>query len=134
MPNISIVIPVRNEEKNIENIVKKIDITLNDAHLSYEIIIVDDHSTDKTYSISKKLSKIYSVQYFQKKGTSGKGYSILEGADNAQSDIICMIDADLQYNPKHIPEMYNKLVKNDTVGVVIDERKIYKTSLMRKLG
>lgn len=134
MPNISIVIPVRNEEKNIENIVKKIDITLNDAHLSYEIIIVDDHSTDKTYSISKKLSKIYSVQYFQKKGTSGKGYSILEGADNAQSDIICMIDADLQYNPKHIPEMYNKLVKNDTVGVVIAERKIYKTSLMRKLG
>lgn len=134
MPKISIVIPVRNEEKNIENLVKKIDIRLNDAKLSYEIVIVDDNSTDKTARISKNLSKKYPVRYFLKKGIAGKGYSILEGAEHAQSDIICMIDADLQYNPKHIPEMYNRIIKNDKLGVVVAERKSYKAGLFRKLG
>ena len=134
MPKISIVIPVRNEEKNIERLVKKIDTNLINAHLSYEIIIVDDNSSDSTASISKGLSKVFPVRYFLKKGKAGKGYSILEGAEYSQSDIVCMIDADLQYNPKHIPEMYKKIVKDQKVGVVIAERKSYKAGLFRKLG
>ena len=81
MPKISIVIPVRNEEKNIERLVKKIDTNLINAHLSYEIIIVDDNSSDSTASISKGLSKVFPVRYFLKKGKAGKGYSILEGAE-----------------------------------------------------
>jgi len=134
MPKISIVIPVRNEEKNIGDLVKKINTRMNDAKLSYEIIIVDDHSNDATGAISKILSQSFPVRYFLKKGKAGKGYSILEGADYARSDIICMIDADLQYNPKHIPEMFRKLIKNDNVGVVIAERKTYKTNYLRKFG
>ena len=134
MPKISIIVPVRNEEKNITHLVKKIGTAMNSANISYEVIIVDDHSTDSTAAISKTLTKSFPVRYLQKKGTPGKGYSILEGAEHATSDILCMIDADLQYDPKHIPEMYTKMVEGENIGIVIADRKVHKGEFLRKLG
>ncbi len=73
MPKISIVVPVRNEEKNIKKLVETIDLRLNKAKLSYEVIVVDDHSSDKTALFSNQLSKKYPLRYVLKSGKPGKG-------------------------------------------------------------
>ncbi|MBP9720563.1 MAG: glycosyltransferase [Bacteroides sp.] len=134
MPKISIIIPVKNEEKNIEKLVTKVHSSISDSKISYEILFIDDHSTDKTTDVAKKLQKDYPIRLFTKQGKAGKGYSIIEGVSHAQSDLICMIDADLQYDPKHIPEMLSRIENSPEVGVVIAERRKYRGRARRRLA
>jgi len=134
MTKISIIVPVKNEEKNIVKLVTRIHESVTAKHISYELILIDDHSTDKTTNVAKELQKLYPIRLFTKQGASGKGFSIVEGVHHAQSDLICMIDADLQYDPHHIPEMLEKIDNNPKVGVVIAERKTYKGTLLRKIA
>lgn len=134
MIDLSIIVPVRNEEKNIQKLCKTIHQSMNRAGIGYEVIIVDDHSTDNTKHYATKLQKNYPVRFFSKVGKRGKGFSILEGASHAKASIICMIDADLQYSPDHIPAMLKLLQRNPDTGVVIAKRKRFKAGLIRRLG
>jgi len=134
MPKISIIVPVKNEEKNIEKLVTRVHSSISSAGIAYEILLIDDHSTDKTTDVAKKLQKNYPIRLFTKQGKAGKGYSIIEGVSHAQSELICMIDADLQYDPKHIPEMLSRIENNPEVGVVVAERKEYKGTFLRKMS
>lgn len=134
MPKISIIIPVKNEEKNIDKLVTRVHSSISGKNISYEILLIDDHSTDKTTDVAKKLQKNYPIRIFTKQGKPGKGYSIIEGVSHAQSELICMIDADLQYDPKHIPEMLSRIENNPEVGVVIAERKEYRGTFLRKMS
>ena len=128
---LSIIVPVVDEERNITQLVKRITSTLNAKKYSFEIIIIDDHSTDKTVSLIKSLAKKYPIKLYQKKGKKGKAYSLLEGFTYAKYGLVAMIDADLQYPPEEIPKMVEKI--NDSVGVVVADRKIHKSSLLRKI-
>jgi len=134
MKQLSIVIPVKNEEKNISKLVILIDKYLKKDHISYEIICIDDHSTDHTLDTINQLQKDYSINAHIKKGKAGKAFSILEGAEYAESEFVCMIDADLQYSPKHIPVMYQAVSSDQRAGVVIAERKVYKGKFSRRLS
>ena len=134
MPNISILIPVRNEKGTIQKLCEKIDSALTLAHIDYEIIIVDDHSTDGTLVLAEKLQKRFPIRSFLKVGSRGKGYSLLEGAVHAKAPIVCMIDADLQYDPSYIPEMYAQMHESPHVGVVIAQRREFKAGVVRKLS
>src|SRR6266498_1153888 len=108
MKGISIIIPVWNEEKNIKLLVEKIDNALRLEKLTYEIIFIDDHSTDSTRTVINQLIKFYPIKLFLKKGKQGKAYSLMEGFAYAKYDLLGMIDADLQYLPSHIPQMIRK--------------------------
>lgn len=134
MYDISIVVPVRNEERNIHKLCEHIHASMVSAHCTYEIIMVDDKSTDGTASIAATLVKKYPLTFYTKLGNQGKGYSIIEGASYAKSSVICMIDADLQYNPKHIPEMLQILKENHEVGLVVADRKDHKSGIIRRLA
>lgn len=134
MPNISILIPVRNEKGTIQKLCEKIDSALTLAHIDYEIIIVDDHSTDGTLVLAEKLQKRFPIRSYLKVGSRGKGYSLLEGAVHAKAPIVCMIDADLQYDPSYIPEMYAQMHESPHVGVVIAQRRDFKAGVVRKLS
>lgn len=105
---IDVLIPVRNEEANVSLLVRRLDKSLAQANLHYSLIFVDDHSTDKTFSLLKKLQKKFPIQLYSKKGQRGKAYSILEAARYAKAEYVAMIDADLQYPPEAIPEMYQQ--------------------------
>lgn len=122
---ISIIIPVFNEHQSIKPLISRLELTLK--HHIFEIIFIDDHSTDETLDYLKKIKKPY-ISILLKKGKQGKAYSILEGIKAAKGDYIAVIDGDLQYPPEAIPDMLEKLSKAD---IVVANRKVYQESKKR---
>lgn len=128
---LSIIIPARNEESNITELFGRINASMKNAGITYEIILIDDHSTDKTASIAKKLTKKYPIKLYSKIGKPGKAQSLIEGFSYAKYDLLCMIDADLQYPPEAILEMVEKI--NKGADVVVANRKNKKTNFIRTM-
>ena len=104
---VSIIIPVFNEEQNIEPLIKRLLPILKD--LSHEIIFVDDGSTDKTTSIVKKQSErnknIKLISFYR---NFGHQMALVAGYEVAHGDCVITIDADLQDPPEIIPQMIEK--------------------------
>ena len=107
---ISIIIPVLNEQATVQALIERIAQTAYLYTLTYEIIFVDDHSTDHTREVISKLATKYPIYLYTKKGKRGKKHSLLEGFSHAQYDILCMIDGDLQYPPENLPKMIEYLL------------------------
>lgn len=104
-PRLSVVIPVYNEEKTIETVIKQIkDNSVNDT----EIVVVDDKSKDGTRPILARLYKDKKIhQLVLKKENGGKGSALKLGFKKATGNIIIIQDADLEYHPKE----YKKLIQ-----------------------
>jgi dolichol-phosphate mannosyltransferase len=108
-PNgVSIVTTTWNERENIEKLVSTIRRALQ--HLPHEIIVVDDNSTDGTFRIAARLADIAVT-----KAREGQTKGLLHGMRLAQYPIIITIDADLENNPEHIPELIQQTSKFDIV-------------------
>ena len=101
---VSVIIPCFNESPTISKILDKV---LENKSFSYEIIIVDDFSTDGTREILEKISKDKIQHLILNKKNFGKGYCIRQGINKATGDIILIQDADLEYDPRD----YNKLLE-----------------------
>ncbi|MBA3724106.1 MAG: glycosyltransferase family 2 protein [Candidatus Levybacteria bacterium] len=129
---ISIIIPTLNEEDNVMPLVKRIHTVLTSQKITYEILFIDDKSTDKTREIIQSLTKKYPVQFFTKVHQPGKAQSLIEGLAKAQYDYCGFIDADLQYPPEAIPQMITKLI--DGSDIVVANRKEQQTSFIRRLA
>lgn len=112
---LSIIIPTYNEKDNLSDLVKRLIRPLNLKRLEYELVFVDDNSTDGTYEYLQELQGILPIQLLRKQGERGKAQSLLQGFAAAKGDILAMIDADLQYPPESIPLMVRALSKNDIV-------------------
>ena len=107
LQKISIIIPCFNEENTIEKIVNKVlEETLNFSYLNFEIIVIDDASTDATQKILEKYEN-KKFKFLINKKNFGKGYSLKRGINEANGDIILFQDADLEYDPSD----YKKLLK-----------------------
>lgn len=128
---ISVVVPVFNEEENIKKLVKRIDASLRESNYLYELIFIDDHSTDKTALIIENLRQKYPISLFLKKGKKGKAYSLLEGFSYTAYELVAMIDGDLQYPPEAIPEMIKKIDLG--ADIVVADRVERNTSLIRNI-
>lgn len=123
-PDISIVLPCYNEEKNIEIVIKTIiDAFKSIRNLNLEVIIVDNNSEDKSQLISKKLINKYGKDLvrlvIEKK--QGYGNALHAGFINAKGNIFAMADMDRTYEYKKLPLMYS-LVKNGKYDMVIGNR------------
>jgi len=127
--NISIVIPTKNEKNSVAELVRRIDKSMRIAGLSYEIIFIDDHSTDRTRVEVQKLKTKYPVFLHLKVTEAGKARSLIEGFARAKYKTIAMIDGDLQYPPEAIVPMFKKL-SSDT-DIIVSKRIDVKTSLLR---
>lgn len=130
MKTITVVVPVWNETDSVQELTQRISDALKKNKISYEIVFVDDHSTDGTTTKLGELAKIYPITIVQKKGPRGKAQSLLEGFAKAKYDVIAMIDADLQYPPEALPEMMLKLEEAD---IVVANRKEQHVPMMRKI-
>jgi glycosyltransferase involved in cell wall biosynthesis len=131
-PEISIVVPALDEAGNVSLLTERINKAMRDNNITYEIVFIIDRSTDNTLGEIKKLTDKYPVSYAEKRGKTGKAYSILEGVELAKHNIICMIDADLQYPPEAIPDLV-KLIYDRDLDVVVTNRKQNNTGFVRHL-
>ncbi|MDP1688505.1 MAG: glycosyltransferase [bacterium] len=120
---ISIIVPTLNEVHNVQSLVLRINATFNNDKSLYEIIFIDDNSTDGTYDVLKLLELSYPVSSYLKKGKPGKAYSLLEGFTHAKFELIGYIDADLQYPPEVIPEMIEKIRAGEADIIVANRQK-----------
>ncbi|MEA2088607.1 MAG: glycosyltransferase family 2 protein [Patescibacteria group bacterium] len=109
---ISIIIPLLNEAESIEELNKKIIEVLSSLNFDYEIIYIDDGSTDNSYKILKKLKqaneKIIIIHF---KKNFGKSIALNIGFQEAIGDLIITMDADLQDDPLEIPNFIEKINK-----------------------
>tara|TARA_R110002111_G_scaffold141439_3_gene207464 strand:- start:2551 stop:3039 length:489 start_codon:yes stop_codon:yes gene_type:complete len=126
---LSLVIPLFNEEENIQLLVKSIDEALNEY--KFEIILVDDFSTDKTVNEIKKLNhpKVKLIEFRKNYGQSS---ALAAGFDNAEGDYIITLDGDLQNDPKDILPMLQKL-HAENWDVVVGIRNKRKDNFVKKL-
>lgn len=109
-PYLSFVIPAKNEQGSVEILYEEIITALKKIKKSYEIIFVDDGSTDATFSVLKKLArKDSNIKIIKLRGNFGKSIALQVGFDKAQGEIIFTLDADLQDNPKEIPIFLTKI-------------------------
>lgn len=109
---ISIVIPVYNEEKAISKVIDDVKKTMDQTDYSYEILIVDDASTDKTAEIAQSKN----VRVVKRPVNKGSGAARKTGIINAAGEIIVMLDGDGTYDPTTIPEMLSYFPKYDQVN------------------
>jgi dolichol-phosphate mannosyltransferase len=133
MQPISVIVPTLNEADNLTLLFARIDKSLSQVNIDYEIVVIDDHSTDGTVEVAKQADPKYNVRVYLKQGTPGKAFSLLEGFSVATYELVCMIDADLQYPPEAIPLMYHKLQYCEA-DIVVTERVDNKTSALRRLS
>lgn len=123
---LSVIIPAYNEEGNIQELNKKLNTTLKD--LNYELIYIDDGSSDKTLFEIKKLYKNDNehIKYISFSRNFGKEAAMYAGLKKCNGEYICIIDSDLQQNPKYILSMLDYLKKHentDQIAMVMKNRK-----------
>jgi len=138
---LSIIIPILNEAKNIKILVPKIVSCIKNKIKKYEIIIVDDDSDDNINKIIFKLKKKYKfVKLIQRKGKTKRdlSQSCLSGFKKAKYENILVMDGDLQHDPKYIIKLYKVLI-NKKLDMAIGSRNLIKNgrkglSLIRYLA
>lgn len=109
-PNISVVLPVYNEEKNIPELFKSLLAVLDDLKRGFEIIAVDDGSRDKSVERLREISqKRPEVQVIVFRRNRGQTAAIQAGIDHCRGNIIITSDSDLQNDPADIPRLLAKL-------------------------
>jgi len=108
---LSVVIPAYNEELVIGETIIRVTRVLETSDIDYEILIVDDGSTDKTIDVLKALQDSLSIRIICLKQNSGHMNAIRVGMEVSTGDYVVTLDADLQDPPEYIPEMLNILTK-----------------------
>ena len=107
---LSIVIPLLNEEESLKELHDWIVSVMQSNHFSYEILFVDDGSTDNSWNIITELSNQNpSVKGIHFLRNFGKSQALHAGFKAVEGDVIITMDADLQDNPEEIPELYNMI-------------------------
>ena len=111
--NISIVIPLFNEEESLSELVAWIAKVMYEKNFTYEIILIDDGSNDGSWREIEKLSEEYgSIRAIKFRRNYGKSAALFCGFKAADGDVVITMDADLQDNPEEIPGLYWMIIKD----------------------
>jgi glycosyltransferase involved in cell wall biosynthesis len=109
--NISVVIPLLNEEESLPELTTWIEQVMADNHFSYEIILVDDGSKDGSWNVIEQLSaKNSNIRAIKFRRNYGKSAALNVAFEAAQGDVIITMDADLQDSPDEIPGLYQMII------------------------
>ncbi len=112
------IVPTYNERDNLEPLIQRIVTAAKTAALDVEIVIVDDNSPDGTGDRAMSLAKVYPVRLVRRPGKLGLSSAVLDGAAQAEGDIVVVMDADLSHPPEKIPEMVEKISKGEAEVVI----------------
>lgn len=112
--NLSIVIPLLNEEESLEELFTRIDNVCKNSNLSYEVWFIDDGSTDLSWSIIENLKvqhpQIHGIKFSK---NYGKSQALHAAFARTNGDVIITMDADLQDFPEEIPELYRMVIEDN---------------------
>lgn len=110
--NISVVIPLYNEEESLPELHAWIKRVMDAHHLSYEIIFVNDGSTDQSWQVIEGLSNQHpEVKAIKFRRNYGKSPALYCGFERAQGEVVITMDADLQDSPDEIPHLYQMITE-----------------------
>lgn len=129
----SVVIPVKNEAQSLPTLYQELVTVLKKISPSYEIILVNDGSTDNSKNVLESLTKRDShVRIFHFRANFGKSEALAFGLARAKGETIITLDADLQDNPNDIPKLLKKL--NEGYDLVVGWRINRKDTLDKRLS
>lgn len=130
--NLSIIIPLLNEEESLKELHNWIVSVMESNNFTYEIIFIDDGSTDNSWKEIKNLSisnrYIKGIRFLK---NFGKSQALHAGFKKAEGDVVITMDADLQDNPDEIPELY-RLIKEENYDLVSGWKKKRYDSILSK--
>lgn len=130
--NLSLVIPLLNEQESLPELHNWIVKVMNAHNFSYEILFIDDGSTDASWNVISQLSKqnpnVKGIRFLR---NYGKSQALHAGFNKAKGDVVITMDADLQDSPDEIPELY-RLIMNDNYDLVSGWKKKRYDSVMMK--
>jgi dolichol-phosphate mannosyltransferase len=116
-PEVSIVVPTLNEATNLPELLRRIDAAMRPW--SYEVLIVDDGSTDGTEAVCAKLAERYPVElHVRERPIGGLSGAVVEGFRAGRGAILVVLDADLQHPPERLPDLIRPLVSGEAEFVV----------------
>jgi glycosyltransferase involved in cell wall biosynthesis len=124
---LSVVIPVFNEELTIGNVIERSATAAQKTGFNYEIIVVDDCSTDESVENAKRAG----VKVFSLKQHMGKGYALRAGFANAKGEIITTIDSDGSHRPEELPQLLNPILQKKA-DLVIGSRYLSQDPVVSK--
>ena len=111
--DLTIIVPLFNEAESLPELVRWIDRTLDGRGWEYEIIMVDDGSTDGSWKVVRELAgadgRIHGIRF---RRNYGKSAALYHGFKAAKGNVVVTMDADLQDSPEEIPEMYRMVTKD----------------------
>ncbi len=132
--NISVVIPLLNEQDSLKELYDWIAKVMQSNRFSYEIIFIDDGSTDDSWLIIMQLSQqdenVKGIRFLK---NFGKSQALHAGFAKAQGGVVITMDADLQDNPEEIPELYNMIIVDKYDLVSGWKKKRYDSFLSKNL-
>jgi len=132
MPDISIVIPLYNEEESLPELVDWIERVCGEMGYRHEVIMIDDGSTDGSWDVIKNLSKDYNaVRGIKFQRNYGKSAALKEGFKAARGNVVITMDADLQDSPDEIPELY-RMITADGFDLVSGWKKVRHDNALTK--
>lgn len=112
--DISLVIPLYNEEESLPELVSWINDVMNRNGYSYEAILIDDGSTDKSWKVIESLAKTNkNLRGIKLRRNYGKSAALQKGFEAAAGDVVITMDADLQDSPEEVPELYRMIKEED---------------------
>ena len=123
MKRISIIVPAHNEETTIIPLLESVQEAINNIpDATFEVIVIDDASTDDTASLLRNNTNLYN-QFIILSKQSGKGGAVLRGLEKASGDFILFQDADLEYDPRDYSKLLMPILEFDA-DVVVGSRLI----------
>lgn len=132
--DISIVISLLNEKESLPELISQIEKALEPRKFSYEVIMVNDGSTDGSWETIKELAKTRPyIKGISFRRNYGKSAALYCGFEAAQGDVVITMDADLQDNPNEIPELYDMIVKEGYDLVSGWKKKRYDSKLTKNI-
>lgn len=132
--NISVIIPLLNEEESIPHLIEWIERVMKENDFSYEVILVDDGSKDTSWEIIEELGKVNNnIRGIRFRRNYGKSAALNVGFESSQGDVVITMDADLQDSPDEIPELY-RMITQDKYDLVSGwKKKRYDSKLAKNL-
>lgn len=110
--DISVVIPLLNEEESIPELAKWIEKVMKENSLSYEIVFIDDGSRDSSWQLICQMSEQnLDIKGIKFRRNYGKSAALNTGFAHAEGDVVITMDADLQDSPDEIPELYKMIIQ-----------------------